>query len=321
VAAHGDVHRAFDDPRTNLERIDRMLAVFRAASLHPQGFSPPNSTYVSELGPLLERFSYVRVGYQERGLRFFPSIEGAGVVTSASYYPDFLHRYVGAEEYLRLLGRFLTWAAGTSTLAVPCFHPCLFGEPLNRFLDAPAGEVWETTLADVTSWWAHRRRGLAAVAAEGEGAAPPDVTFVRSTPRARIAALRPVNGEPTIGPRTRPVARVVVAGRTVRVVPAAPGAAVAVEVPVGRAWRLLGWLPPGLRRAASRVLVRVANMNGLHGCFYRELGLAPELAGGRLRLPVVAADEPLMLVHPTAADLARAAGRALRRLIGGAPRA
>src|SRR5262245_25758507 len=53
IAAHGDVHRTFADPRTALERIDRMLAAFRAAGLAPRGFSPPNTIYPAPLAPLL----------------------------------------------------------------------------------------------------------------------------------------------------------------------------------------------------------------------------------------------------------------------------
>src|SRR5437899_176292 len=61
IAAHGDVHRGFADARTNLTRVDRMLETFRAAGLTPRGFSPPNSTYSSELAPRLGPFSDVRI--------------------------------------------------------------------------------------------------------------------------------------------------------------------------------------------------------------------------------------------------------------------
>jgi hypothetical protein len=316
IAAHGDVHRPFDDPATNLARVDRMLAAFRAAGLAPRGFSPPNLTYTSPLGPLAERFGHLRLGYQERGLRFFPEPLGAGFVTSVSYYPDFMQRYVGPAEYARLLARFCAWAEGTSTLAVPCFHPCLWTEPLRAFLDAPPGSAWETTLAEVIDWWAHRRRALATVAERGEDAAPPDVVLVRSTPAARLASLRPIDGERRVTSGPRAAARVRVAGRAVRVVPAADAPAAPVDVPLGAAWRAVGWLPGGLRRATSRALVRVANKNGLHACFYRDLGLAPDVRGGTLRLPLVAADEPVMVTHPVAADLGRAARRFARRLVG-----
>ncbi|TMA62476.1 MAG: hypothetical protein E6J68_14045, partial [Deltaproteobacteria bacterium] len=94
IAAHGDVHRGFADARTNLARVDRMLETFRAAGLTPRGFSPPNSTYSSELAPLLARFRYVRLGYQERALRFYPQARADGVLVPVSYYTDFLQRYV-----------------------------------------------------------------------------------------------------------------------------------------------------------------------------------------------------------------------------------
>jgi len=309
LAAHGDVHRPFLDPRTDLARVERMLAAFRAAGHEPLGFSPPNLAYASALSPLLERFAYVRLGYQERTLRFFPAPLAGGHVVSVSYYPDFLHRYVGAEEYARLLGRFTAWAAATSALAVPCFHPCLWDEPLRRFLAVPAPAVWETTLAQACAWWRHRARALAAVAA---GAAPEaDVSLVRATPAERVAALRPLNGEPRAAARLRRAGRVVVAGRDVRVVPAADGPAAAVEVPLGAAGRVLGWLPAGVRRA----VLRVSNKNGLHACLYGDLGLAPEVVGGVLRVPVMAADEPLLVTAPTGADVARAVRGAVRRLV------
>jgi len=81
--------------------------------------------------------------------------------------------------------------------------------------------------------------------------------------------------------------------------------------PLARGWRALGWLP-GVRRH----LVRVTNKNGLHACFYRDLGLEPDVGHRALRLPVVAADEPLLITHPTARDLGRMAGRLVRRLTG-----
>jgi hypothetical protein len=315
VAAHGDVHRPFLDARTNLERVERMLTTFRAAGLAPRGFSPPNLAYSSTLSPLLERFGYLRLGYQERALRFFPAALEGGLVVPVSYYPDFLHRYVGAEEYARLLGRFAAWAAATSAIFVPCFHPCLWDEPLRRFLAEPAPAVWETTLSQACDWWAHRRRALAAIAAADEGAAPPDVALARATPAARVAALRPVNGEPGPAVRLRHAGRVVVGGRGFRVVPAADGPAAAVDIPLGPAWRPLGWLPGAMRRAASRALLRVSNKNGLHACLYGDLGLAPEVVGGALRLPVVAADEPLMVTHPGSAEVRRAVGAVVRRLV------
>jgi hypothetical protein len=309
IAAHGDVHRPFTDPERNLARVDRMCEAFRASGLQPRGFSPPNLAYTSDLAPLFDRFAYLRLGYQERGLRFFPEPLHGGLVAGVSYYPDFLHRYVGAEEYARLLGRFCTWAAATGVLAVPCFHPCLWSEPLARFLDTPAGTVWEATLGELTDWWAHRRRALAAVASAGPEAAPPDLVLVASTSADRVAALRPVNGEPGVGPRLRRAGRVVVAGRGIRVVPAADGAAPAVEVPLQGAWRALGWLPAGI----GGRLLHVANKNGLHACFYGDLGLGAEVVGGRIRLPVVAADEPLIVERLGGADLRRGVRRLARR--------
>lgn len=314
IAAHGDVHRTFDDPETDLPRIDRMLDAFRAAGFAPRGFSPPNTVYGSPLPPLLERFSYVRIGYQERALRFFPEAVGRGFQISASYYPDFMQRYVGTAEYTRLLARFCGWAEATSTLAIPCFHPCLWPEPLHAFLDAPVGDVWETTLAEVIDWWAHRRRALVQVAEAGEGAAPPDVVLVRATPAARIASLRPVDGERPVTTGPRAASRVTVDGRAVRVVPAAEAPAASVDVPLGLGWRPVGWLPGRLRRATSRALIRVTNKNGLHACFYQDLGVAPDVHRGSLRLPVVAGDEPVMVTYPVAADLGRFARRVARRL-------
>jgi hypothetical protein len=310
LAAHGDVHRPFVDPRSNVARLERMLAAFAAAGVAPRGFSPPNLAWTSPLAALLERFAWVRIGYQERTFGFYPRTVAGAQVHGVSYYPDFLQRYVGADEYARLLGRFCAWAAATGVLAVPCFHPCLWDAPLRRFLDVPPGAVWEATLSEVTDWWAHRRRALVALAAGGE--APPDVVVVRTTPAERVAALRPVNGEPRPGPRTRGAARVVVDGRPVRVVPAADGPAVSVDVPLGAAWRPVGWLPASLRRA----LVPVTNKNGMNASLYGDLGLAPDVVGGALRLPVVAADEPVMVRPLVARDLGRVARGLVRRLVG-----
>ncbi|TMA49322.1 MAG: hypothetical protein E6J83_01915 [Deltaproteobacteria bacterium] len=314
IAAHGDVHRGFADARTNLTRVDRMLETFRAAGLTPRGFSPPNSTYSSELAPLLARFSYVRIGYQERALRFYPHARADGLLVPVSYYTDFLQRYVGPEECARLLRRFCTWAEATSVLAVPCFHPCLWPEPLRRFLEAPGGEAWEATLVELSDWWMRRRRALAAVSAAGEGAAPPDLVLVRATPAERLAALQPPDGKALAAPRSSAAVRVAIGERQVSVVPATDDPAAAVEVPLAPRWRPLGWLPGPLRRAASRALVRVVNETGMHGCFYRDLGLSAEIVGGALRLPVVAADEPVLVRHRVAADVRRAARGLVRRL-------
>jgi hypothetical protein len=312
LAAHGDVHRPFDDPERNLARVDRMRAAFAAAGFAPRGFSPPNLTYTSAVEPLLQRFGYLRLGYQERTLAFLPQPLAGGVLASVSYYPDFMQRYVGPAEYGRLLARFCAWAEATSVLAVPCFHPCLWSEPLACFLDTPRGAAWETTLGEIVDWWTHRTRALAAVAADGEAAAPPDVVVVRASSEERLAALRPPDGEASVPAGRRAVARVIVAGRAVSVLPAADSAAAGVDVPLARGWRALGWLPGGMRRR----LVRVANKNGLHACFYGDLGLEPDVRRRALHLPVVAADEPLMMTHPTPRDLGRIAGRLVRRLAG-----
>ena len=313
IAAHGDVHRGFGDARTNLARVDRMLDAFRAARLAPRGFSPPNSTYSSDLAPLLARFRYVRLGYQERGLRFYPEPRGDGVLVPVSYYTDFLQRYVGPEECARLLARFCRWAEATSVLAVPCFHPCLWPEPLARFLDQAGGDVWEATLGELTDWWTRRRAALAAVATGGE-AAPADLALVRATPAERLAALRPRDGALRGDARPR-TARVVVGEREVSVVAAMAEPAADVDIPLAGRWRALGWLPGPLRRAASRALLPVANETGMHGCLYRDLGVAAEVTRGALRLPVVAADEPVMVRHPVGADAGRAARRLVRRLV------
>jgi hypothetical protein len=312
VAAHGDVHRQFADERTNLARVDRMLSSFRAAGLEPRGFSPPNLTYTSDTGPLLERFAYVRLGYQEHSFSFFPGTLAGGTLTQVSYYPDFLHRYVGAEEYARLLGRFCSWAEMTGVLAVPCFHPCLWSEPLRRYLDTSPGNAWEATMSEVVGWWRHRGRTLAAVA-RGEESTAPDVVLVESTPAKRIAALATADAAPAATSPARSAARVDVAGREVRVVPAMAAPAARVDIPLGPTWKPLGWLPGPVRRAASRALVSVANKNGVHACLYRTLGLTPEIVGNAIRLPLVAADEPLMLIRPTL-DLRGMARRAIARL-------
>jgi len=314
IAAHGDVHRPFVDPATNLARVDRMCDAFRRAGFDPRGFSPPNLTYDSALAPLFARFGYVRIGYQERALRFFPYAVADGLVAGVSFYPDFLHRYVGAEEYARLLRRFCAWAAATSVLAVPCFHPCLWSEPLRRFLEAPADDVWQATLAEVVDWWRHRTCALADVAARGAAAAPPDLSLVDTSPAARLAALRPVNGEPKLAPGLRPVSHIRIAGRAVGVIPAADAPAAPVDVRLGAAWRPVGWLPAPLRRAAGRALVRVANKNGLHAWLYGDLGVAPDIRAGALRLPLVAPDEPIMVSRPAVDELRRLGRGAARRL-------
>jgi hypothetical protein len=314
VAAHGDVHRPFADPRTNLERIDRMCAAFHAAGCEPAGFSPPNLVYTSPLGPLLERFAHVRIGYQERGFGFFPTTVSGGVVTGVSYYPDYMHRYVGIDEYVRLLRSYCEWAKATASLAVPCFHPAVFPDVLRRWVDAPAAPAWETTLAEVAVWWQRRARAMESVATMGASTAPADVVLVRTTPAERLTALMPANVAPAAVERRRAARQVQVAGHAYRVVPASPVPAADVEVPLGAPWRAVGWLPGALRRRAANALLPVANKNGLHAAFYADLGLAPDVVGGSLVLPIVAADEPLMLAAPAARDVRRFVGSALRRL-------
>jgi hypothetical protein len=314
IAAHGDVHRPFADPRTNLERVDRMCATFRAAGCEPAGFSPPNLVYTSSLGPLLERFAHVRIGYQERAFAFFPATVAGGVVTGVSYYPDFLHRYVGVDEYVRLLRRYCAWAGSTSGLAVPCFHPSLFPEALRRWVETPGTPAWETTLAEIAAWWQRRARAIEAIAATGDMAAPADVVLARATPAERLAALTPADTESAEPERRRVARQVHVAGHGYRVVPSAAAPAADVEVPLGATWRAVGWLPGALRRRAAGTLLPVVNKNGLHASFYGDLGLAPDVAGGALRLPIVAADEPIMLAAPAARDVRRLVASALRRL-------
>jgi len=312
LAAHGDVHRSFADGATNLARVDRMLAAFHAKGLTPAGFSPPNMAYSSPLEPLFARFRYLRLGYQERALRFFPTETAGGTVVAVSYYTDFMLQYVGAEEFGRLLGRFCAWAAATGVLVVPCLHPCLWGAPLRAYLELPAAGAWEATLAEIAAWGVRRREALVAVAGRGESAAPADVRIERTTPEARLAALTPAGEELLQHDVAATPRRVAVGGRGYRVLPAAVRPAAAVDVPMGSAWRALGWLPRTLGSAAGRALCQVTNKNGLHACFYGELGLAPEVAAGGLRLPLVAADEPLFLARPAAGRL----GRLARRIVG-----
>jgi hypothetical protein len=311
LAAHGDVHRSFNDPETNLGRVDRMLGEFLAAGHDPRGFSPPNLAYNSPLAPLFARFEYLRLGFQERGLRFFPTDDG-GVTVAVSYYTDFLQRYVGAEEYGRLLGRFCRWAAASGVLAVPCIHPAVWPASLRACLESvPADGVWETTLAEVAAWWT-RRRG--AIAALGRGEVPPaDVVVRESTPAARLAALEPPEEE-THAPTARgPASVVTVSGRGYRVLPAAEEPSATTEVPLSSSWQGLDWLPRGLRGVASRALVQVANRSGLHACYYRDLGLTPEIHHGSVHLPLTAPEEPLILTHPVMSDLRRLARQSLGR--------
>jgi hypothetical protein len=313
LAAHGDVHRSFADDATNLARVDRMLAAFHSAGLTPAGFSPPNMAYSSPLAPLFARFRYLRLGYQERALRFFPTDTAGGTVAAVSYYTDFMLRYVGAEEFARLLGRFCAWASATGVLAVPCLHPCLWAEPLERYLALPADGAWEATLAQISAWRVRRRESLGTVAAHGEAAAPADVRLERTTPAARLAALRSHGEVAAHDDAAREARRVAVGGRGYRVVPAAPRPAAAVDVALGGAWRALAWLPRGVAAAAARTFCEVTNKNGLHACFYGELGLAPQVAGGAVRLPLVAADEPVFLARRPPGRLGRLARRLVRR--------
>ena len=314
VAAHGDVHRPFADPRTNLERVDRMCAAFRAGGCALAGFSPPNLVYTSPLEPLLERFAHVRIGYQERGFGFFPTAVAGGVVTGVSYYPDYMHRYVGTDEYVRLLRRYCDWAVATSSLAVPCFHPAVFPDALRRWVETPSTPAWEATLADVATWWQRRAHAIETIATTDASALPADVVLVCATPAARLAALTPPDAMRAVPEQRRAARQVQIAGHAYRVVPPAPAPAAAVEVPLGAPWRAIGWLPGALRRRAARTLLPVANKNGLHAAFYADLGLVPDVAGGSLVLPVVAADEPLMLAAPAARDVRRLVGSTLRRL-------
>ena len=72
VACHGDVHIPFDNNDTNEARIETMWSRFGAAGRHPNGFSPPYLAYSSPRASLAARFSYLRIGYMEKELLFFP---------------------------------------------------------------------------------------------------------------------------------------------------------------------------------------------------------------------------------------------------------
>ena len=76
VACHGDIHVPFDNPRTNEARIDDMWKRFVAAGFAPRGFSPPYLAYTSPRATLTKRFGYLRMGYMEKGLLFFPQVRG-----------------------------------------------------------------------------------------------------------------------------------------------------------------------------------------------------------------------------------------------------
>jgi hypothetical protein len=291
IAGHGDVHLPFGDDASNLSRVDRMLEQFHAAGWTLAGFSPPNLVYSSALAPLAERFRHLRLGYQGTSWRLFPTRADALIVTRVSFYTDFLHRYVGASECGRLLAAADGWASDVRGMSVPCFHPGLWTEPLQAYLQQATTPAWEAPLVEVAAWWEGRHAALERLRA-GQAAAEPRLRLLSQRVDERLAALlHAVTGRRADDDALREPARVEVGRRSFVVVPASPAAAIDHSVPLDTGWSAGRWLPAWYRRRA----LRVANGGGVTAGLYAALPVGPSIRGGTVHLPVVVPDEPILL--------------------------
>jgi hypothetical protein len=321
IAAHGDVHLPFLDGRDNARRIAAMLDGFRAEGRVPLGFSPPMLTYSSPLEELTDRFAYVRLGYMEPEMLFFPAPAGAALRLPVSYYTDYLLRYVDPARFADFLVGYLGWTAACGTLAVLCFHPVQFPHAADTVAARRPPGLWCATLADVSAWW-RRRQAAFTAARRGEttsGVAGEVTAWPERLERLARRAPAPAEPAPGIELQTRPSPR----GPVHVVVNDAPAARADVEIAVALPQRHLAWLPGRLAERLCRRQLRIWNKSGFHAALYSTLRYRPALtidrrAGCvRLTLPVVAAREPLVIglaARPRLRGMAGALGRRVRDL-------
>ena len=310
VACHGDVHIPFDNNDTNEARIETMWSRFGAAGRHPNGFSPPYLAYSSPRASLAARFSYLRIGYMEKELLFFPRLSGGVVVSGVSFYPDHALKYVPGSLFHSMIDRYLSWSRSRGFLATLCFHPALFPDAYRPYLQRQDIGVWRATMADIASWWRLRERTLFGLhSGAGAGVAVDRrLVFTRQEPSARIRTLTSDDRDaaPTENGQS-PELRRSTFGTTV-VCNATSRLAQHTELSTGDVFQR----PPRRRfRQRGTMSVAVNTKNGFHGCFYGRLGFEAQVNGDVLRLPFLAANE--YLVVGSGPRLGAAAHRAYSR--------
>jgi hypothetical protein len=292
VACHGDVHVPFDNARTNEARIDTMWKRFVAAGFAPQGFSPPYLAYTSPRATLTRRFGYLRMGYMERELLFFPRFADGGIVSGVSFYPDHALKYVAPSRFHSMIERYLTWSRNRGFLATLCFHPALFPDAYRPYLPRQEAGVWRATMADIASWWRVREQTLVKLR-DGDPIETIGLVLSREAPAARVRRLmaHDVDAVQNDDDRSLDYSRSG-AGATVVYNPS-DRIARDVQLPRGEVSRES---PPGELRGHEQPLVEVNTKNGFHGCFYGRLGFEARLNGDAtsLYLPFVAGNEYLV---------------------------
>ena len=294
IACHGDVHIAFDNNATNEGRVETMWRRFVAAGRQPNGFSPPYLAYTSPRASLAARFSYLRIGYMEKELLFFPRFSHGVVVSGVSFYPDHALKYVPASLFHLMIDRYLSWSRTRGFLATLCFHPALFTDAYGPYLQRQDIGVWRATMADVASWWRLRERSLLRLHNDDRTDVGVDrrLVLTRQEPSARIRALMsddvdaaPPDGGESIDRQRSRFGTTVVCNTTTRLVKH-------VELSTGDVFQQ----PPRRGFRKRRMMsVAVNTKNGFHGCFYGRLGFEAQVNGDVLRLPFLAANEYLVV--------------------------
>jgi len=290
IACHGDVHTVFNGAATNEIRVASMTASFQAAGLAPRGFSPPNLVYTSSLERLSTSFDYLRIGYMERELLFFPTLRHGVVEIPVSFYPDHALKYVADDVYHSMMDTYLRWATSRGALAVLCFHPALFPDAYTPYLGRQDSGVWRPTLSELATWWRQRRSWMDA-ARRGEIAAAPtsagQLALKRDQVVARTASLVPTQMRHAESAVSFGEGRL---DRTTIVV-ANTSATLVRDVAIPAVTARSSWP----ERSGSSGIPKVVAKNGFHACFYGRLGFDLSRSAGSLRAPFVAANEYLLL--------------------------
>ena len=306
IACHGDVHVPFDDPSRNWTRVEEMCRSFNRVELQPAGFSPPNLVYTSPVQNLMARFRYVRMGYMEKELLFYPQRFGGGVLIPVSFYPDHALKYVAPETFAAMTDTFLAWSRELGGLSVLCFHPTLYPGAFEPYLHRRHDGEWAVTLRELSRWWNRRRQAILDCRATGRHDGPEELPLSSELAdyRDRLDRLNSLSGSIPWGASSRDSRTHIPANAVSNLI--------VIDNTLGPARRnVQAEVPPpfwGLRfcprRVAERILrtgIRIDAKNGFHACFYGNLGLKAEYqinGSWNLRIPFLAANELLIIRKP-----------------------
>jgi hypothetical protein len=157
IAAHGDVHKPFRFGKKR--RIKNMLRGFQSSGQKIIGFSPPDLSYWGNYEKLSKHFAYIRIGYMEPNLLFYPLKTDSIYYVPISYYTDHKLKYLKRDDFFNGINYYLRWGISRNHLISFCFHPYIY-DAYSDLLKVNIPKVWFATLSDLVRWWSEREKFL-----------------------------------------------------------------------------------------------------------------------------------------------------------------